>query len=225
MTPSRVNSHQVGSPDSGYLPRSSKPTRRYQSIVRTTSVHFSIAVTCDGAVSTRGIIARLPGQLTYPRGVAKIRYQIDLNRRFFGPPVTDDRVRAVTPEDAPQLASLMLDAYMDTIDYEGEDLDDAVAEVGSYLTEGTPLLDFSRVVVHDGVIVSGILLSETEERPFVNYVMTRASHKGQGVGALVTRHALAALAEAGHHSVLFYITEGNEPSERLFRSLGAKATG
>ena len=131
----------------------------------------------------------------------------------------------MTADDASQLASLMLDAYMDTIDYEGEDLDDAIAEVGSYFEDQNPLLAASRVVVEDGRLVSGVLLSETEDGPFINYVMTRASHKGLGMGLVVTRHALAVLTEAGHSKVVFYITDGNEPSERLFRSLGAVAVG
>jgi hypothetical protein len=53
--------------------------------------------------------------------------------------------------------------------------------------------------------------------------MTRAAYKSKGLGALVTHHALDALAAAGHEKVVFYITDGNEPSERLFRSLGAVA--
>ncbi len=37
----------------------------------------------------------------------------------------------------------MLDAHIDTIDYEGEDLDDAVSELRSHLGNGHPLLDRS----------------------------------------------------------------------------------
>jgi hypothetical protein len=37
----------------------------------------------------------------------------------------------------------MLDAHIDTIDYEDEDLDDAVSEVRSHFENGHPLLDRS----------------------------------------------------------------------------------
>jgi RimJ/RimL family protein N-acetyltransferase len=157
--------------------------------------------------------------------VSKIRYEIDLTRETVGIPKHEDRVRPVIAGDAFQLASLMLDAYRDTIDYDDENLDDAVAEIDSYLHKRRPLLDMSRVVVEDDEIVAGVLLSASDEGPFIDYVMTSASHKGRGLGALVTRHALAALAADGHAKVVFYITEGNEPSERLFSSLGAEATG
>jgi len=36
-------------------------------------------------------------------------------------------------DDAEPLAALMLDAYRDTIDYDGETLDDARSEISSYL--------------------------------------------------------------------------------------------
>lgn len=156
--------------------------------------------------------------------MSKIRYEIDLTRLATAVPDDEEGVRPVTEADAADLASLMLDAYRNTIDYEDEDLDDAIAEVGSYLGRGQPLLEMSRVAVENGEIVSGVLLSQTEDGPFIDYVMTRASHKTRGLGALVTSHALTALAGAGHHKVIFYITDGNEPSERLFASLGAKAT-
>lgn len=156
--------------------------------------------------------------------MSKIRYEIDLTRAPGGIPHQEDRVRPVSADDAADLADLMLDAYRGTIDYDDEDLDDAVAEVDSYLNDRHPLLDFSRVVDADGVIMAGILLSDTESGPFIDYVMTRARYKGQGLAGLVTRHALAALSNAGHEKVVFYITAGNEPSERLFRSFGAEAT-
>lgn len=155
--------------------------------------------------------------------MTKIRYEIDLSRTMPELP-EDDRIRPIRPEDASDLAALMLDAYRDTIDYDGEDLDDAVAEVASFFGND-PLLDMCRVLVDHMEIVTGILVSETEDGAFIGYVMTRASHKGRGLGTLATRHALAALAKAGYQKVVFYITKDNEPSERLFASLGAEAIG
>lgn len=169
--------------------------------------------------SNDGVQGRVPPNMVI--AVSKVRYEIDLTQ--VSPAIDpDERIRSVTLEDAAELASLMLDAYRHTIDYDDEDLEDAIAEIDSFLANA-PLLEMSRVVVDDGEIVSGTLVSETEEGPLVAYVMTRASHKSKGLGVLVTGHALKTLADAGHKKVVFYITEGNEPSERLFRSLGAEA--
>ncbi len=115
----------------------------------------------------------------------------------------------------------MLDAYRDTIDYDDETLEDAIDEVRSFLENNTALLHRSYLVEDDGTIVSAVLVSRAEGRPFIGYVMTLPSHKNQGLARLVTSTALERLAGDGHETVVLYITEGNIPSEALFRSVGA----
>ena len=69
----------------------------------------------------------------------KLRYEIDLTRPAATVASEAKEVRSVAPSDLDGLAELMLDAYIGTIDYEGEDLDDAVAEVFAL---------FPRVTIH-----------------------------------------------------------------------------
>jgi RimJ/RimL family protein N-acetyltransferase len=152
--------------------------------------------------------------------LAKIRYEIVLRQRSGGDEQPVEGIRPISPDDLEALAALMLDAYIGTIDYEGEDLQDAVDEVGEYL-KGMPLLDHSYAVEVDGDLSSAVLVTLIEDRPFIGYVMTRAAHKNHGLARTVTSHALASLARAGHDKVVFYVTDGNRPSEALFRSLGA----
>ena len=151
----------------------------------------------------------------------RIRYEIDLSQ----PPDLDVpdclTSRQVTPGDLHGLARLMLDAYIGTIDYEDETLDDAIDEVRGFLENEAAMLDNSFVVEDRGSIVSGILVSMVDDAPFIGYVMTDPAHKRQGLGRAVTSTALRRLAEDGHQKVVFYITEGNIASETLFRSLGA----
>ena len=151
----------------------------------------------------------------------KIRYEIDL--RAFVPDLDADveGLRTISADDLHALAALMLDAYVGTIDYDDEGYEDAVAEVDGYLA-GTPLLDHSFAVEIDGELASAVLVSLEEGRPFMSYVMTRAAHKGEGLASQVTSRAIATLIDGGHGGVVLYITEGNLPSEALFRSLGAK---
>lgn len=150
----------------------------------------------------------------------KIRYEMDVVRAAGATAPADVTVRSVTVEDWPELADLMLDAYTGTIDYDGEDLDDAMAEVGSFL-EGDPWLTHSRVAQVDDGIASAVLVSGIEGEPFIGYVMTRAAHKRRGLGRLLVSSAMSSLAGAGHTRVAFYITDGNTASERLFGGLGA----
>lgn len=152
----------------------------------------------------------------------KLRYEVDLTKPVSGPaPPGGVRIRTVTPADLARLAMLMLDAYVGTIDYEGEDLDDAIEEVRSFLDDDASLLDRSYLVEDDGEVVSAVLVSMSQGRPFIGYVMTLPSHKNQGLGRLGVGQVLKRLADDGHESIALYITEGNTPSERLFRSVGA----
>lgn len=150
----------------------------------------------------------------------KIRYEVDVVRAAGATAPGDVTVRSVTVEDWPELADLMLDAYTGTIDYDGEDLDDAMAEVGSFL-DGDPWLKHSRVAQVDERIASAVLVSGMDGEPFIGYVMTRAAHKRRGLGRLLVSSAMSSLAGAGHTYVAFYITAGNIASERLFMGLGA----
>lgn len=151
----------------------------------------------------------------------KLRYEIDLSKRVQVDTPDDVTVRAVSREDLDGLARLMLDAYIGTIDYEGEDLDDAMDEVETFFDDGQSLLDRSLVVEAEGSIVSAILVSIYEGEPFIGYVMTLPSHKNHGLARLATTIALENLATDGDERAVLYITEGNVASEALFRSVGA----
>lgn len=152
--------------------------------------------------------------------MTKIRYEIDLDAHAAEHQISPEGARRVSAEDLHALASLMLDAYIGTIDYDGEDHGDAVSEVGAYLTD-VPLLDHSYTIEIGGELASAVLVSLIDDQPFIGYVMTRAEHKNKGLARMVTTRALISLAESGHDRVVFYITEGNLASEALFRSLGA----
>jgi RimJ/RimL family protein N-acetyltransferase len=134
-------------------------------------------------------------------------------------------VRAARAEDAAALAELMLDAYRGTIDYDGETLEEAQAEVQAYLAGergGTPYLEASRLGFVGETLVTACLVGDWEERqqPLVAYVMTRARWKNRGLGTAMAYRALEALARSGHSSVRAVVTEGNLPSERLAVRLG-----
>ena len=150
----------------------------------------------------------------------KIRYEIDLTRRK-AESERDPRIRAVTNSDVDGLAHLMLNAYRGTIDYEGEGLDEAVAEVRSFLDGEAPILDSSLVIDEGGALLSGILVLMLDGSPFIGSIMTAPEHKRRGLARTVCAASLGNLAADGHDRVVFYITDGNLASEGLFRSLGA----
>ncbi len=147
-------------------------------------------------------------------------YQLSLHGGRLHLLVPNDLVlRQPSPTDIEALADLMLDAYRGTIDYEDEGTDEALAEVRSYFG-GSPLLAESVLLESEGHLVSACLATRFESEALVGYVMTAASAKGNGYGRLVTVATLSRLQEAGYEVVHAWITEGNTPSERIFRGLG-----
>jgi len=153
---------------------------------------------------------------------ARHRYLIDLDGWIIsGTDPARGEIRAPAPDDADGLAQLMLDAYLGTIDYDGENVEDARTEIDEYFSSD-PMLDCSRVVEIDGELAAATLVSIWEEgAPLVAYVMTRSVRKGQGLARVVLVAALDCLARTAKRQVHAFITEGNTASERLFASLGA----
>lgn len=126
--------------------------------------------------------------------------------------------------DRLELASLMMDAYAGTIDYDGETEEQAVAEIDGYLA-GEAYLDTSVVAVGDGRIVSAVLVSRILGVPLIGYAMTRAEVKGQGLASALLDAAAAAIWAAGHEEIRAFITAGNGPSETIFKRVGFEVIG
>lgn len=126
--------------------------------------------------------------------------------------------------DAEALAGLMLDAYRGTIDFDDETLDDARAEVAGFLAgrNDPPMLECSRAAWFDGELAAACLAGwwAAREAPLIAYCLTRAVDKGRGLGTWLLARTLDALVEAGHGAVWAVITDGNLPSQALFRGAG-----
>lgn len=128
-------------------------------------------------------------------------------------------VRRPTPGDAEALAVLMLKAYRGTIDYDGEGIEEARDEVGGHFG-GAPIDEASTVLAAGGGLVAACLVAEYEGDALIGYVMTAPDFKRQGLGRSVTAESLSRIAALGYSRVHAWITEGNEPSERIFVGLG-----
>lgn len=134
-------------------------------------------------------------------------------------------MKQVSISDTDDLATLMLDAYRGTIDYHGEDIDDAREEVRGYFrgrSGGIDPRDFSRAISNNGRVVSACLSVKSDQQayPLIAYSMTMAAEKRMGLAQHLLASVLHELKRAGYGGVFAIITEGNIPSERLFRRAG-----
>ena len=116
--------------------------------------------------------------------------------------VTSERgVRLASDDDRDALADLVLDAYRDTVDDEGEGSAEARQAVDDWLA---------------GRIAACSVVIEEGER----IVATAAARKRQGLGHRAVCASVRRLHDAGFGEVGATITDGNVASESLFASLG-----
>jgi ribosomal protein S18 acetylase RimI-like enzyme len=136
---------------------------------------------------------------------------------------TGDGVRRVERTDYDAAARLMLDAYRGTVDDEGEGDEEARAAIDHYF--GTIEWPSSVVLVEGDGIVAMSFVVIVDGRHYIDPVATSAAHKRRGLGRTVVLASLRALAAAEVDEVGAVITDGNEPSELLFRRFGFQRVG
>ncbi len=137
----------------------------------------------------------------------------------------ETRVEVEPPDEGRRevLAQLLLDAYRGTIDDEGEDLDDARDAIDHYL--GTILRSHSVVLLEDSLLIAFSFVLTVGDVVYIDPVAVAPRHKRRGIGRAAVQASLASLRESGVEEVGATITDGNAPSERLFRSLGFVRVG
>ncbi|MEX2251053.1 MAG: hypothetical protein WD895_03145, partial [Acidimicrobiia bacterium] len=137
---------------------------------------------------------------------ARHRYLIDLDEWIIsGTDPARGEIRSPSSADVDGLSQLMLDAYVGTIDYDGESIGDARTEIEEYFSS-EPILECSRVVEIGGEVAAATLVSLWDGSPLIAYVMTRSLRKGQGLARLVLVAALDCLARTSNRQVNAFIT-------------------
>ena len=132
--------------------------------------------------------------------------------------------RCIHETDARDLAFLMYSAFRGTIDDEGETFSDAVREIEKTMSGdyGRLMPDCSFVIEQGEFIASACLISwyEPSISPFVVFTMTRPEFKGQGMARFLLKRSINALIDQGHSRLELIVTDGNDPAQELYASLG-----
>jgi ribosomal protein S18 acetylase RimI-like enzyme len=128
----------------------------------------------------------------------------------------------IDASDVLALGSLMLAAYRDTVDFEGENEEDAVAEVertlgGEY---GPMIADCCFVASHEGRVVAASLVVLSQDRPLLAQLMVEPEMSRKGIGTLLLHASGNALLRAGYTELDLYVTEENDPAVNLYRKVG-----
>jgi ribosomal protein S18 acetylase RimI-like enzyme len=136
-------------------------------------------------------------------------------------------LRAVRPEDAPELARLHEAAYRHHLDryLALEDLDparDADRQVKDYFSGrwGDLLVPGSMVTTFGGRPASAAIAVQRTAHALIVDVMTDPVHAGHGFARAALAASLVALRGRGESAVVLNVTEGNDRALRLYRELG-----
>jgi ribosomal protein S18 acetylase RimI-like enzyme len=131
--------------------------------------------------------------------------------------------RRVDPAgDREALAQLMLDAYLGTVDDEGETEAGALAAIDQlFAGEFGPYdAEASEVVDRDGRPVAATLLTAWDGGPFVAFSMTHPAWQRQGLARGGLLRAMGHLAARGETRLDLVVTAANAPAVALYGSLG-----
>jgi GNAT superfamily N-acetyltransferase len=150
-----------------------------------------------------------------------------LMRLVLGPNAVESEkpVRPPVKDDIPGLGRLMYQAYLGTVDYEGETEEEAVAELNKTWEGGYGEFNqgASWVYERNGQLLSATLVNIWRGKPFIVYCFTHPSNRNQGLATVCMQSAIAALATRGESEVQLIVTLTNWPAVRLYRRLGFEA--
>ncbi|PKK39208.1 hypothetical protein ABB02_01440 [Clostridiaceae bacterium JG1575] len=132
-------------------------------------------------------------------------------------------VRPVDKGRLEEIADLMLNAYRNTPDYEGENRIDALREI-SMLFRGLygDLMNEASFMILDEheAIVSCLFICSFRGEPTLTYLFTGRDHLRKGLAKALIQSGESALALSGHQKLYLYVNTENHPALSLYQKIG-----
>lgn len=135
----------------------------------------------------------------------------------------DNEVQPLLDNRAKDIGEAFFDAYVDSIDYEGETVEEALAEVkgvfaGAYgkLAPGV----CGCLEEEGGAIASALFAVERGDGIFIPYVITTKKQAGKGYATRLIRRAIFRAQDGGYRFIDLFVTKGNSRAEDLYRRIG-----
>ncbi len=149
----------------------------------------------------------------------RIRMRLDLEDKIRNYNV---EITPVTEETIPELAGIMLDAYRDTVDYEGEDLKQTEDELGRVFRGlyGPVLKEASHTIWENGEAAASVLVCLFKHEPTITYTFTRKASKRKGYATALINKAEEELLKQGYRTLHLFVTLENRDAVNLYESLG-----
>jgi ribosomal protein S18 acetylase RimI-like enzyme len=136
--------------------------------------------------------------------------------------------RNITHSDYQSLGNLMLEAYRDTVDYDGESLADSIGEIKGTLEGkyGTLIESASYIIETDGMSAAAVIFTtnEKEKLPLLTFAMTHPAFKNKGMSKYLIRKGLNSLLDLGYRECFLVVTDGNQPAQSMYEKMSFKAS-
>ena len=155
--------------------------------------------------------------------MTRARSEYRMSPILVAPPNRSLAARHPVVADRDVLAALLLDAYRNTIDDEGEDIDDAYTAIDQYLARIER--PYSFVAFEQDILVAFSFVVVVNTIHYIDPVVVAPPSKRRGLGRATVQLCLGSLVAAGITEVGATITDGNTASERLFAGLGFSRLG
>lgn len=131
----------------------------------------------------------------------------------------------ISRQSIPHLAKAMLDAYKDTVDDEGERVDDLIRALYCIIEEGQYgifLPDASFQIQQNGMIISAILVSLYHNQPLIVSLFTRKKYMNLGIAGSLMKKSMNALREQGYDQLNLFVHKENKNAMHLYKKMGFK---
>ncbi len=121
-----------------------------------------------------------------------------------------------------EIAFSMLDAYKDTVDYEGEDINDTKAEIENVINNGygTFLIETSFMIKINNEVASVIMISLYEDIPTIIYVFTMKKYTKKKMASCLIKKSMQALYKIGYKKIQLFVSKDNNEAIRIYQKLG-----
>ena len=128
----------------------------------------------------------------------------------------------ISSDDIHELSVSMLEAFKDTMDFDGETLEELNEEIYSIIesTFGTFISDASFQVKQNGEIASVILISLYKDKPFISELFTAKKYLKLGMASNLLKKSINTLLNLGYKDLVLYVHPENVEAINLYKKIG-----
>lgn len=130
----------------------------------------------------------------------------------------------INTDDLEALVASMFEAFQDTVDYEGESLEDLKKELCSVIEGeyGTFLPKASFEIKRNGEIAAAILISSYNDKPLVLELFTTKKYLHLGMANSLLKKSVNVLLSLGYENLVLNVHPKNFGAINLYKKIGFK---